>query len=81
MMRSRSKALRSSTSGDRHLGALGAVELGIRVDGADAPLDGVELVRGHEVGLVEDDHVRERDLVLGLGASLRRSESHLASRP
>ena len=47
------------------------MEPGIGVDRADAGLDGVELVlRRHEVGLVEDDDVREGDLVLRFGRIL-----------
>ena len=52
---------------DRNGAALGPVDHRMRVDRADAPLDFGELVRRDEVGLVEEDHVGEADLLLGLG--------------
>src|SRR6201999_2222587 len=48
------------------LAALGAMQLGIGIDAADARLDLGELGLGDEIGLVEHDDVGERDLVLGL---------------
>ncbi len=56
--------------GDVDLGALGAVQPRVRIDGADARLDLAELGRRHQVGLVDQDHVGEGDLVLGLGRVL-----------
>ena len=50
----------------RHGTALTADPLGIGVDRLDARLDGLQLVGSHQVGLVEQDHVGEGDLVLGL---------------
>ena len=55
----------------RHLAALGAVQLGIGVDGADPRLDFGEFGLGDEIGLVEHDDVGERDLVLGFGRVLQ----------
>src|ERR1700682_5635352 len=52
--------------GQCDLAALGAMQLGIGVDGADPRLDFVEFSLGDEIGLVEHDDVSERDLVLGL---------------
>ena len=49
----------------RHLAALGAVQLGVGVDAADARLDLGEFGLGDEIGLVQHDDVGERDLVLG----------------
>ena len=49
----------------RHLAALGAMQLGIGVDAADARLDLGQLGLGDEIGLVEHDDVGEGDLVLG----------------
>ena len=46
---------------------------GVGVDAADARLDLAQLLGRHQVGLVDQDHVGEGDLVLGLGASLSRS--------
>ena len=51
---------------ERDLAALGAMQLGIGVDGADARLDLGKLGLGHEIGLVQHDDVGEGDLVLGL---------------
>src|SRR6185312_15163140 len=51
--------------GDRHLAALGAMQLGIGVDAADAGLDLRKLGLGDEISLVQHDDVGERDLVLG----------------
>ena len=56
--------------GQRHLAALGAMQFGIGVDGANPRLDFGELGLGNEIGLVEHDDVGERDLVLGLGRVL-----------
>jgi hypothetical protein len=55
---------------DVDLGALGAVQAGIGVDGADARLDLAQLGGRHQVGLVDQDHVGEGDLVLDLGRVL-----------
>ena len=55
---------------ERHLAALGAVQLGVGVDGADPRLDLGKLRLGNEIGLVEHDDVGERDLVLGFGGVL-----------
>ena len=49
----------------RDLAALGAMQLGIGVDGADPRLDFGQFGLGDEIGLVEHDDVGERDLVLG----------------
>ena len=51
---------------ERDLRLLGAMELRIRIDAADARLDLAQLGLGDEVGLVDQDHVGEGDLVLGL---------------
>ena len=55
----------------RDLAALGAVQLGVRIDAANPRLDFGKLRLGDEVGLVEHDDVGERDLVLGLGRVLQ----------
>ncbi len=55
---------------DVDLGALGAMQPRIRIDAADARLDFGKLRRRHQVGLVEQDDVGKRDLVLGLGRVL-----------
>ena len=49
-----------------HLRVRGAVDLGGRVHLADQRFELVEFGRGREVGLVQQDHVRERDLLLHL---------------
>jgi hypothetical protein len=49
---------------------LGLVQAGIGIDAADARLDLTQLVRRHQVGLVEQDHVGKGDLVLRLGRVL-----------
>jgi hypothetical protein len=64
------KRIAAEHFGDVDLGALGAVQPGIGVDGADARLDLVQLRRRHQVGLVDQDHVGESDLVLDLGRVL-----------
>src|SRR5215831_3289736 len=46
--------------------ALGLVQLGVGVDAADARLHLAERVGFDQIGLVEQDHVGERDLVLRL---------------
>ncbi len=51
--------------GQRHLAALGAVQLGVGVDAADPRFDFGQLCLGDEIRLVEHDDVGERDLVLG----------------
>src|SRR6516225_4856321 len=50
--------------------ALGLVQLGVRIDAADARLHLAERVGLDQVGLVEQDDVGERDLVLRLGRVL-----------
>ena len=47
------------------------MQLGVGVDGADAALDLGQLSGVHQIGLVEDDHIGEGDLVLGLGRVLQ----------
>ena len=42
------------------------MDLRIRVDATDARLDLLQLVARHEIGLVQQDHIGEGDLVLGL---------------
>ena len=54
----------------RDLAALGLVHPGVGVDAANAGLDLAELVRLHQIGLVEQDDVGEGDLVLRLGRIL-----------
>ena len=56
---------------ERDLRALRAVQLGIGIDAADARLDLAQLGVGHQIGLVDQDHVREGDLVLRLGRVLQ----------
>jgi hypothetical protein len=51
--------------GYRDLAALGAVQFGVRVDGADPRLDLGQFRLGDQIGLVEHDDVGKRDLVLG----------------
>src|SRR5215813_9080201 len=50
----------------RNLAAFGLVQPGVGVDAADARLHLAERVGRHQVGLVEQDDVGERDLVLRL---------------
>src|SRR5262249_29803866 len=50
--------------------ALGGVQPRIGIDAADVRLDVGKLIRLHQVGLVDQDHVGEGDLVLGLGRVL-----------
>ena len=47
------------------------MQLRIGIDGADAGLDLVKFVRADEIGLVEQDHIGESDLILGLGRILQ----------
>src|SRR6516164_4211156 len=54
----------------RNPAALGLVQLGVGVDAADARLHLAERVGLDQVGLVEQDDVGERDLVLRLGRVL-----------
>src|SRR5581483_8474393 len=51
---------------DGDLRALRAVQLGIRIDAADARLELAQFLRAHQVGLVDEDDVGKGDLVLGL---------------
>ena len=43
------------------------MQLGVRIDPANPRLDLAQLGVVHEVGLVDEDDVGERDLVLGFG--------------
>src|SRR5689334_23640839 len=54
-----------------HLAALGAMQLGIGIDAADARLDFGQFRLRHKVGLVQHDDVGERYLVLGFGCVLQ----------
>ena len=54
----------------RHLAALGAVQLCIGIDTANAGLDLGKLRLGDQVGLVEHDDVGKRDLVFRFGGVL-----------
>src|SRR5580692_1310022 len=49
----------------RDLGALGLVHPRVWIDAADARLDFGQLLGRHQVGLIDQDHVGKRDLVLG----------------
>ncbi len=49
------------------------------VDGADPRLDRLQLLRRHQIDLVQHDHVGEGDLVRGLGLSASRAGRFLAS--
>jgi len=49
----------------------------IRVDTANAGFDLLQIVLSHEIGLVQDDHVGECDLVLGFGRVLQPVEEPL----
>ena len=51
---------------ERHRAIHGFVQLGVRVDRVDTRFDLANLVRANEIGLVEDDHIGEGNLVLGL---------------
>ena len=55
---------------ERDLRPLGAMQLGVGIDAADAGLDLAQLGIGDQIGLVEQDHVGKGDLVLGLGRIL-----------
>src|SRR5690242_10765335 len=52
---------------ERDLSALRAMQPGIRIDTAYACLDLADLSVAHEIGLVDQDHVGEGDLVLRFG--------------
>src|SRR4051812_10419670 len=52
--------------GQRDPATLGPVHLGIRVDPADSRLHLAQFIGRDQIGLVEQDDVGERDLVLGL---------------
>ena len=52
--------------GQRNVAFLRPMKGGVRVDGADARLDLAQFGRRHQVRFVDDDHVGEGDLVLGL---------------
>src|SRR5262245_56342419 len=54
----------------RNAAALGPVQLGVGIDAADARFHLAELLGRHQVGLVDENDVGERDLVLGLGRVL-----------
>ena len=64
-MRSKSKALRPSTASSGTAQFIGLVQLGIGVDRADSRFHVVQFSVLDEIGLVEDDHIGEGDLVLG----------------
>src|SRR5690348_16523686 len=49
-----------------NLGALCLVQLGIRINAANARLDFAQLIGRDEIGLVDQDHVGKGDLILGL---------------
>jgi hypothetical protein len=49
---------------------LGPVQSGVRIERANACLELTQFVRCHQIGLVDQDDIRERDLVLGLGRVL-----------
>src|SRR4029079_842032 len=51
----------------RHLRPLGLVQPGVAIDAADARLDLVKFGRRDQIGLVDQDDVGKRDLVLGFG--------------
>ena len=53
------------------LGALGPVDAGGRVDGADGRLDLRQFFRGHQVGLVQEHDVGKGDLVFGFATILQ----------
>ena len=59
------------------LALLRPVDAGVGVDRLDLALDLREVVLAHQVGLVEQDHVGERDLLLGLVALLELAEEVL----
>ncbi len=48
---------------ERHVAVFGAVHLGHPVDTFDPRLEGFEVCRVQEIGLVQQDHVRETDLL------------------
>ena len=47
------------------------MQLRVGVDGADAAFNLAQLGLGHEIGLVENDHIGKGDLVLGFGRVLQ----------
>src|SRR5579871_339026 len=55
---------------ERNLSALRLVQAGIGIDAADTRLDVAQLFGRDQIGLVDEDDVGERDLVLGLGRVL-----------
>src|SRR6202000_1530297 len=56
------------------LALLRAMDAGVAGDRLDLCLDLLELVLAREIGLVEQDHVGERDLLLRLAALLKLAE-------
>ena len=56
---------------ERNGGAVGVMDGGMRIDGAHGGFDKAQLVRRHKVGLVDEHHVGEGDLVLGLARILQ----------
>ena len=56
--------------GERQRAAFGAVQARVGVDAADAGLDLAQVGITDEVGLVDQDHVGEGDLVLRFGRVL-----------
>ena len=57
----------------RHIGALGPMDRGQRVEPSQTALDHGQIRRRHEIGLVEHDLVGEGDLLARL-AALREAE-------
>src|SRR3984957_12191136 len=52
---------------ERDVAVLRPMQRRVRVDGSDARFDLAQFGRANKIGLVDDDDVREGDLVLGLG--------------
>ena len=69
-IRSRSKALRPSTSSSAILARSVRCSLRIRVQAADARFQFAQFLGRHQIGLVDQDDVGKGDLVLGLGRVL-----------
>ncbi len=69
-MRSRSNAPLPSTLSSGTAQRVGLVHARVGIDGADARSTSFEFLGRHQIGLVEQDHVGEGDLVLGLGRVL-----------
>ncbi len=58
--------MRPSTASRAHRAIHGLVQFRIGVDRANTRFDFAEFIHADEIGLVEDNHVGEGDLVLGL---------------